>query len=275
MNHSFHEIIAETVAEALRGATDDGGTAMRRLTAAITGGDGVGTITVDLAANDAANERIVVATGGAGADHVIVLNSDLSVRRFDASDGSASFEVFEDLGSGSSAHVHLSGDGIPVDTEHRALLAAMRLVLAATLTGTALRVLELTRTHVRKREQFGAPLIAIPTVAGNVARMRVAHLQATAAIARALGRHEDRITGTDEAIAWMTAVRSATEIARLAHQLHGAIGIRDDNPLPALTRRIWALRDLLGPDAPPAAALGRWGREHGEDALWDRMTQPA
>jgi acyl-CoA dehydrogenase len=53
------------------------------------------------------------------------------------------------------------------------------------------------------------------------------------------------------------ASASAAEIARIAHQLHGAIGITLLNPLHLATTRLWSWRDEDGDETCWAIRLAR------------------
>ena len=144
----------------------------------------------------------------------------------------------------------------PSAGEARARLGLLR---AAALTGAVEGAYELTRGYVSAREQFGQPLVRIPAVAANLALIKTSVIQCDAALARACG-------GTLAAVAAARIItgRAATQTARLAHQLHGAIGVTSEYRLHLFTKRLWAWRDaettehdwsvLLGELAEPAAS---------------------
>ena len=156
--------------------------------------------------------------------------------------------------------------GVPVYEEVRDRLA---LLWSAAVLGAAHGAYRLTRTYVSEREQFGAPLLKIPAVAGNLARMRVQLVQADAALA--LAREAAPDTGAAE-IVRITTAAAATEIAQIAHQLHGAMGITEEYPLHRLTRRLWAWRDAVASERHWAETLGRRAAEAGEAGVWTRIT---
>jgi Acyl-CoA dehydrogenase, C-terminal domain len=58
------------------------------------------------------------------------------------------------------------------------------------------------------------------------------------------------------AIAFTAAATAATAVARLAHQLHGAIGVTAEYSLHRWTTRIWSARDWPRPQAEWIATLG-------------------
>lgn len=150
------------------------------------------------------------------------------------------------------------------------------LLRAAALFGAARGAYALTRGYTRERRQFGGPLLEIPAVAGHLATMKVELVQAEAALTRAI----TLVEGTDAGPRASSAVRVATvicssvagEIARLAHQLHGAIGITAEYPLHHVTRRIWAWRDFPRPAGEAARELGTAALNGGEPFVWSELT---
>jgi acyl-CoA dehydrogenase len=182
--------------------------------------------------------------------------------------------------------------GEPRDTVHlnwapaRALRLAVSPVLvrarlgvlwSAAICGAVSWAYEMTRGYVREREQFGQPLVAIPAVASALATMRVQALQTQAGLARAVECWDTPATDPERyanaaAVARITAATAATDVARLAHQLHGAMGITREYPLHRLTRRLWAWRDTETAEHEWARSLGAATIAGGEAALWDKIT---
>lgn len=157
-----------------------------------------------------------------------------------------------------------------VDTED--VSARLALLRSAAMVAAARGAYALTRDHVRSREQFGRPLVRLPAVGAALARFRVEIIQAEAAVARALAE-----AGTPRAHAAASAARvvcgsTATEAARLAHQLHGAMGITQEYGLHPLTRLLWALRDADLPEEHWARVLGEQVLDGGEPHLWAELT---
>jgi acyl-CoA dehydrogenase len=149
-----------------------------------------------------------------------------------------------------------------------ARLATLRSVAMAAAAGAAY---ELTRAHVRTREQFGRPLVRIPAVATELARLRVEIIQARTAVAAVLGsRRSD--TYDDALASRVVCSHVAGEAARIAHQLHGALGITAEYRLHPVTRMLWALRDADAPEDHWATRLGSHVLEFGESTLWDDLT---
>ncbi|MER7014712.1 acyl-CoA dehydrogenase family protein [Saccharopolyspora sp. NPDC000359] len=172
--------------------------------------------------------------------------------------------------------VRLTGTTTPLPDapSHDAVLARSALLNSAALLGAARGAYEHTREHVTQREQFGRPLVALKAVANSLAEMRV-HLVATeTAVTRAVRVHEQDPDRALEATAAakVTAARTATSVARAAHQLHGAMGVTREHPLHHVTRKLWAWRDECGSERSWSARLGRTALAAGEVDLWDRIT---
>jgi acyl-CoA dehydrogenase len=174
------------------------------------------------------------------------------------------------VSSGSAA----PGEAVAVPADH--LRARLDLLQAAAITGVADGAVTLTRGYVANRHQFDAPLLAIPAVAAGVARMRAALIQSDAALARAtdtaLAAPETAGAGWSAAIGRVIAAQAATDIARISHQLHGAIGITAEYPLARYTTRLWAWRDAEVSAQEHAAHLGRLAAAGGEASLWLSLT---
>lgn len=82
----------------------------------------------------------------------------------------------------------------------------------------------------------------LQAVAHRLAEMDCERVLLEVAASAALGLAPARV-----AAAAALVDRVATTVARLAHQLHGAMGITRESPLHRYTTLLWALRDQLGP----------------------------
>ncbi|MGY1496892.1 acyl-CoA dehydrogenase family protein [Streptomyces sp. QTS52] len=145
---------------------------------------------------------------------------------------------------------------------HAAIRSRLALLRSAAVTGAARGAYRLTKAYVSERHPFGAPLLRIPAVSSGLAPM-VQPLQAEAALTLArhavtagagpAGIHAE--TGTNPAgpnetsavvaVARITTAQAATEVARPAHQLQGAMGITQEYALHHVTRRLRAWRDAV------------------------------
>jgi acyl-CoA dehydrogenase len=139
----------------------------------------------------------------------------------------------------------------------------------ATMAGAARRALELSVSYSAQREQFGRPLNKFQAVQQNLAVMAGQVLLckvASEAMARALD--------TDEGWALSVAAgkcissQAATIVAKIAHQVHGAIGFTDEHELRLSTTRLWSWRDEEGTQRQSAGAVGDLVTAGGPDRTW-------
>jgi hypothetical protein len=156
------------------------------------------------------------------------------------------------------------GDGDDDGDGEGAQVAALGLVLPCwTLLGMLDRAIDLTRSHVLVREQFGQPLAAYQGVQFQLTDAEVercgVEVLAKYALWSVQAGSDDAL---DDALALRLAVIEAAEtVFRVAHQLHGAIGFCDETPLSWVSRYSQPLRRLpLGLSATREALTCRLGR---------------
>ncbi|MFF2617167.1 acyl-CoA dehydrogenase family protein [Kitasatospora sp. NPDC058046] len=133
------------------------------------------------------------------------------------------------------------------------------LARAALIAGAAERCVELTVAHTTARTQFGRPLSRFQAVKQEEARLIEEAALVRAAVQAAATPLDTGGVAAHFAVAAAKtqASASAAEIARIAHQLHGAIGITRLNPLHLATTRLWSWRDEDGDETTWAPALAR------------------
>ncbi|MFF3002437.1 acyl-CoA dehydrogenase family protein [Kitasatospora sp. NPDC057940] len=133
------------------------------------------------------------------------------------------------------------------------------LARAALIAGAAERCVELTVAHTTARTQFGRPLSRFQAVKQEEARLIEEAALVRAAVQAAATPLDTGGAAAHFAVAAAKtqASASAAEIARIAHQLHGAIGITQLSPLHLATTRLWSWRDEDGNEATWAPALAR------------------
>ena len=118
-----------------------------------------------------------------------------------------------------------------------------------------------------ERQQFGRSLSNFQAIQQQIAEMAAETAAVRAAADAALRRCTDE-GGTGDGFAgegaWFAvasakvqAARGATVAARIAHQVHGAIGFTEEHALRLSTTRLWAWRDEAGSQAEWADELGR------------------
>ena len=126
-----------------------------------------------------------------------------------------------------------------------------------------------------EREQFGRPLGKFQAIQMELAEM-AGEVTAVTALTDAAVQALDR-GSTDFVLAAAAAkVRAGAAVevvARLAHQVHGAIGFTQEHKLHHLTRRLWSWRDEAGSDLAWARVLGAGLLADGPDDLWPALTR--
>ncbi|SDX55146.1 acyl-CoA dehydrogenase [Geodermatophilus africanus] len=155
--------------------------------------------------------------------------------------------------------------------EVRARYALARAVqLAAALE----QVLAWTVQYAGERHQFGRPLGRFQAVQMELAEMAGEVSAVTAlvdAAVQALERGEDVVLPA--AAAKVRAGAAVEVVARLAHQVHGAIGFTQEHKLHHLTRRLWSWRDEAGSELTWSQVLGVGLLAEGGDGLWPALTR--
>ena len=144
---------------------------------------------------------------------------------------------------------------------------------AVQLAAAAARVLEIAVEYATQRQQFGRPISAFQAIqhqlaaaASEVASARVASQQAYLAIQARTGE----VFAC--AIAKARASDAAGAVARVAHQIHGAIGYTQEYQLHRFTRRIQSWRNEFGSSAFWARRLGEMVLSQTGRSLWSIVT---
>jgi acyl-CoA dehydrogenase len=129
--------------------------------------------------------------------------------------------------------------------------------------------------YAGERQQFGRPLAKFQAIQMELAEM-AGEVTAVTAIVDAAVQCLER--GSPElplltAAAKVRAGAAVEVVARLAHQVHGAIGFTQEYRLHHLTRRCWSWRDEAGNEATWARLLGAGVLAGGGDGLWGTLTR--
>ena len=150
------------------------------------------------------------------------------------------------------AHAALHGDGIVDWITERALVAT-----AAIQTGVCERALEITTGYLVEREQFGAPLGALPPVQHRCAdayialdSLRWVTWQAAWKLA------EERPAARDARVAKFWAADAGSRITTATQHLHGGMGVDLDYPIHRYFLWAKALELAFGGATPQLLALG-------------------
>jgi acyl-CoA dehydrogenase len=152
--------------------------------------------------------------------------------------------------------------------------ARFALARAVQLAAALERVLAWTVQYAGERHQFGRPLGKFQAVQMELAQMAGEVTAVTAlvdAAVQTLGRGEDVVLAA--AAAKVRAGAAVEVVARLAHQVHGAIGFTQEHKLHHLTRRLWSWRDEAGSELTWSQVLGVGLLAEGGDGLWPALTR--
>ncbi|MFS3128305.1 acyl-CoA dehydrogenase family protein [Nocardioides sp. Bht2] len=212
------------------------------------------------------------------AEAVVALGVDGQPFVVELTPATSRIEQSENLAEEACDTIVLSGayvTPLPADAPRRAEIVARHALLqAAALIGACHGAFAMTKEHVRTREQFGKPLIALPAVTRHIALMRIYLVQAEAALERAEAQVSAGVaeSGDAVAVARTLAAQVGTLVARTAHQLHGAIGTTAEFGLHRYSTRLWAWRDSGRSEATWTQELGRRALESGEEGLWESLT---
>jgi alkylation response protein AidB-like acyl-CoA dehydrogenase len=132
---------------------------------------------------------------------------------------------------------------------------------AAQLLGVSQHLIDVTAEYARERHQFGQPIGAFQAVKHHLANALVALELARPVVYRAAWSvaHDEPTRAVDVSMAKAYASDAADLAARIALQVHGAIGYTWESDVHLWMKRAWAL----------AAAWGdaRWHRERVAEAV--------
>jgi acyl-CoA dehydrogenase len=147
--------------------------------------------------------------------------------------------------------------GVCDEVRYRGALAR-----AIALSGAAAGALQLTIRYAGERTQFGRPIGRFQVVQHAVAELAVEVEAMSAATAAAVALSAANGFATEPArlaiaVAKSQASAGAGVVAKLAHQVHGAIGTTQEHSLHRLTTRLWSWRDEFGAESAWQTDLGQ------------------
>jgi acyl-CoA dehydrogenase len=241
----------------------------------VDNGDGPGRFTVngtvtDLAWAGVAQHVAVLAPAPAGLDGALLAVVDAS--RLEATDA---FNLAgEPRGSLVLEEVPASG-ALLTEAQASELRARFALARAVQLAAALEQVLAWTVQYAGERQQFGRALGKFQAIQMELAEM-AGEVTAVTALTDAAVQALD--TGSSDfvlaaAAAKVRAGAAVEVVARLAHQVHGAIGFTQEHKLHHLTRRLWSWRDEGGSELAWARVLGAGLLAEGPDGLWPALTR--
>jgi len=147
------------------------------------------------------------------------------------------------------------------------------------ILGALRATFEMTVKYVGIRKQFSKPLSANQVVRHLIADMVCELSASSAAVAAATASLPQSISQLSVdasmaiAVAKIQTSKSATRIARNAHQLHGAIGLSEEYPLHRFTTQLWSWRDEYGSARYWSLVVTELARELSPSDLWSTLTR--
>jgi acyl-CoA dehydrogenase len=240
----------------------------------VDNGDGPGRFTLngtvtDLAWAGAAPHVVVLAPAPAGIGGAVLALVDAS--SLPATDA---FNLAgEPRGSLVLDQVGTSG-ALLTEAQAGEVRARFALARAVQLAAALEQVLAWTVQYAGERQQFGRPLGKFQAIQMELAEMAgevTAVTALTDAAVQALDRGENVVLAA--AAAKVRAGAAVEVVARLAHQVHGAIGFTQEHKLHHLTRRLWSWRDEAGSELVWSRVLGAGVLADGPDGLWPALTR--
>jgi acyl-CoA dehydrogenase len=160
------------------------------------------------------------------------------------------------------------------DAQAQELRARYALARAVQLAAALEQVLAWTVQYAGERQQFGRPLGKFQAIQMELAEMAgevTAVTALTDAAVQAVERGENVVLAA--AAAKVRAGAAVEVVARLAHQVHGAIGFTQEHKLHHLTRRLWSWRDEAGSELAWSRVLGAGVLADGPEGLWPALTR--
>jgi acyl-CoA dehydrogenase len=234
-------------------------------------GDGPGRFTLsgtvtDVAWGGAAKHLVVLAAGVAGPVLALVDVSGVEAT-------SAANLAGEPRGSLVLDDVPATG-ALLTSARVEELKARYALARAIQLAAALEQVLAWTVQYAGERVQFGRALGKFQAIQMELAEMAgevTAVTALTDAAVQAVERDENVVLAC--AAAKVRAGAAVEVVARLAHQVHGAIGFTQEHKLHHLTRRLWSWRDEAGTELAWSRVLGAGVLAGGADGLWPALTR--
>lgn len=151
------------------------------------------------------------------------------------------------------------------------------LVRSLQIAGALDRILEMTVDYARERKQFGRAIAGFQAVQHNIAVLAEEVAAAQCAADNGLMQWarfgiDDTRTEFATAAAKIRCGEAAAKGAKIAHQVHGAMGFTREYPLHQFTRRLWSWCDDFGSTSDWALKLGYLVCREGSTKLWPVIT---
>lgn len=152
-------------------------------------------------------------------------------------------------------------------------LVAGAAVRVAQIAGGCARVVELAGTYANTREQFGRPIAKFQALQQQLALAGEWSAMAAMASRLALSSEGLGLDAARVAAAKQVAGTAVETCNRVAHAVHGAIGVTGEYDLQLHTRHLWAWAADFGSSLLWAGVLGRALLAGHEDRVWDEVVR--
>jgi len=169
-------------------------------------------------------------------------------------------------------------DGVPArlldegPESYRAALACGAAVRSLQIAGACEAIVARTINYANERIQFGRSLGRFQAIQQYVARMAAETVAARRAADEAFALIGLQAGPRAAAAAKIRCGSAGTCVARLSHQVHGAMGFTQEYPLHLLSRRVWNWREEYGSEAYWRSRLGAELVGDGAEMLWPAVT---
>lgn len=147
------------------------------------------------------------------------------------------------------------------------------LLRACQMAGAITAMLDMTIDHVQQREQFGAPLSKLQAVQQEVALLAEDQAAVSCAVASACQALTVGDATMEIAIAKWKANEASARASRIAHQLHGAIGITQEYPLHRYSQNATRWRSDFGNERYWLDRLAAFVLSNRDRPLWHMLTE--
>lgn len=162
---------------------------------------------------------------------------------------------------------------LPSALPRDALLQGGAMLRVGQISGALHAALDLTTRYAGERVQFGKPIGAFQTIQHQIAVLAEQTGFAAVAAEAAFAESMSGLALLPIAVAKVCTAEAASEGARIAHAVHGAIGFTHEHSLHLSTRRLWAWRSEFGSLTVWSQRLGRAICAAGAAGFWPLVTR--
>jgi acyl-CoA dehydrogenase len=144
---------------------------------------------------------------------------------------------------------------------------------AISSAGAMSSILDMTIDFAKDRQQFGRPIAKFQAVQHLLAQLAEEVFASVVSTRMALDAISTGGGDLEAMSAIVRVARAATKVARISHQVHGAIGATEEYSLHHYTKRLWSWRNEFGGEAAWSRAITEHVHEHGgPEHLWSILT---